>query len=63
VTYRDKDQQYLSKETIHMKSLSGAKASASNAAPECTAFIEIKDILGLVVAHKSEGQWRPARQK
>ncbi|MCW8348694.1 hypothetical protein MD535_22150 [Vibrio sp. ZSDZ65] len=41
VTYRDKDQQYLSEETIHMKSLSGAKTSASNAAPECAAFIEI----------------------
>ncbi|GAM65507.1 hypothetical protein JCM19232_5007 [Vibrio ishigakensis] len=58
ITYIDKDGQTLKSETVLMMNLPAVKRSASSQAPMHTVLIEIKDILGLVIARKVNHTWQ-----
>ncbi|MDP2503943.1 hypothetical protein Q8W42_24985 [Vibrio splendidus] len=47
----------LKLETVFMRGLKGAKISASSCAPFCTNRIELRNILGTLLAYKENGIW------
>ncbi|WP_413112531.1 hypothetical protein [Thaumasiovibrio sp. DFM-14] len=57
IKYINENNNTLRLETVFMRGLKGAKISASSCAPFCTSRIELRDIIGTLLAHKEHGVW------
>ncbi|WP_083796285.1 hypothetical protein [Vibrio sp. AND4] len=57
IKYLNESNTTIKSETVFMKGLRGAKISASSIAPSYTYRIELRDILGRLVAYKENNRW------
>lgn len=57
IKYINEKNNTLKLETVFMRGLKGAKISASSCAPFCTNRIELRNILGTLLAYKENGIW------
>ena len=57
IRHLDKNNVILHQETIFMKGVTAAKLSATALSPHNTESIEIRDLLGNVLAKKQKGKW------
>ncbi|AVF60475.1 hypothetical protein EIB96_13440 [Vibrio parahaemolyticus] len=57
IKYINESNSTLRMETVFMRGLKGAKISASSCAPFCTNRIELRDLIGTLLAHKEGGIW------
>ncbi|WP_038177490.1 hypothetical protein [Vibrio pacinii] len=57
IKYINEKNNTLRLETVFMRGLKGAKISASSCAPFFTSRIELRDLIGTLLAHKENGVW------
>ncbi|MEZ9042857.1 hypothetical protein [Vibrio sp. 10N.247.311.47] len=57
IKYINEKNNTLKLETVFMRGLKGAKISASSCAPFSTNRIELRNILGTLLAYKENGIW------
>lgn len=57
IKYINETNNTLRSETVFMRSLKGAKISASSCSPFCTNRIELRNIIGTLLAYKENGIW------
>ncbi|RJX71985.1 hypothetical protein DZ860_09165 [Vibrio sinensis] len=57
IKYINESNKTIKAETVFMKGLRGAKISSSSIAPSYTHRIELRDIVGRLLAYKENNRW------